>query len=145
MIVRISFTFDRETVRMQLAHPPVVLSEANAVALTRSQRQLVAVGDAAESRRAGDVEYLRAYDPGAFDADVTAAFIRYCQLVMYQAVRPSLLRGLIPGFFDRFELDLILPGLDALGTDARRRLSSALGVVHARAKITVNGQRLKRR
>ena len=144
MIVHISFTFDGERVRMQLAHPPVTLSEANAVALTRSERQLVAVGDAAVSRRTRDVECLRAYDPGAFDADVTAAFIRYYQLVMYQAVRPTLLRGLVHGLFDRFELVLTLPGLDALGTDARRRLSLALGIVHARAKITVNGQRLKR-
>lgn len=143
MLVRISFAFDRDRVQIVLANPAFSLSEANAVAVRSADGRLEAVGDEALSWQAEDAHRSAAYDPQAFDADLTAAFIRYYQLVLYQRVRPSLLRGLIPGMLDRFQVDVSLPEFDRLGSDAGRRLSSAFGVL-PRARITVNGERLER-
>ena len=150
MLIHMTLAFTTERVDLRVERPYIHRVEANLLALERVATKpkrgpmLLDLGEKARRLAGADEAVVKAiYDPDAFEPELTAAAVAYWSMVLFQEVRPGLLRMGTVGMFDRFLIDLLLPRFERLPNSATDRFARSFGTTFwRRSDVFVNHRRL---
>jgi hypothetical protein len=149
VLIHITIAFEGDRVELRVANPYVHRVDSNLVALERipsaanSGAMVLEVGDKVSAlENQHEIVIKPIYDPANFEAELTAAIIRYYRNLLFQEVRPRLVQMFTFGFFDRFRIDLLMPRFETLSAIDRDRFARSLGTLWIRSEVLINNHQL---
>ena len=149
MLIHITIAFAGDHIEMKVAQPYIHRVETNLVAIEKvaSKRKhgpmVLAIGESARALHGSlGSRVVPAYDPDAFEPELTGTVISYYRNVLFTQVRPRLIEMFTLGFLDRLRIDILLPRYEQLPTSAKDRFVRSLGMAWFHSEISVNQHQL---
>lgn len=139
MVIDISINVSRERLHASIPASGRAIVEPNEVVLRSTRRgpQVVAVGRIGRpAELAADMSLEPAYDPDAFEAQLSASVIHYLRMALWQAHRGSSPLMML----DRLRVSLTLPDYHKIPADRRAQFERELAALsNRRHRLLING------